>query len=73
MQIESRGTAYGLYSLVTRVCFFVSNITFGFMWDNYDIHMAVTYSVSLSFCAIIGMSILIKNYSNIILAVSRNK
>lgn len=69
MQIESRGTAYGLYSLVTGVCFFVSNITFGFMWDNYDIRMVVTYSVSLSFGAIIGMSILIKNYSNIIPAV----
>ena len=73
MQIELRGTAYGLYSLVTGVCFFVSNIRFGFIWDNYDISMAVTYSVSLSFCAIIGMSILIKNYSNIIPAVSRNK
>ena len=71
---ELRGTAYGLYSLVTGVCFFVSNITFGFIWDSYNINMAVTYSVSLSLCAIIGMFIFIKNYSNIIpAAVSPNK
>jgi MFS family permease len=73
VQMELRGTAYGLYSLVTGVCFFVSNITFGFIWDNYNISMAVAYSVSLSICAIIGMFILIKNYSNIIPGVSRNK
>ena len=30
---ELRGTSYGLYSVVTGVCFFVSNITFGFIWD----------------------------------------
>ena len=62
---ELRGTAYGLYSLVSRVCFFASNITFGFIWDNYNINMAVTYSMSLSVCAIIEMFIFIKNYSNI--------
>ena len=70
---ELRGTAYGLYSLVTGVCFFVSNITFGFIWDNYNIHMAVTYSVSLSLYAIIGMFIFIKNYSSIVPEVSGNK
>ena len=49
---ELRGTSYGLYSVVTGVCFFVSNITFGFIWDFYDINMAVAYSLSLSLCAI---------------------
>jgi MFS family permease len=63
---ELRGTAYGLYSLVTGVCFFASNITFGFIWDNYDINMAVVYSVSLSLSAIIGMLVFIKSYSNVI-------
>lgn len=62
---ELRGTAYGLYSLVIGVCFFASNITFGFIWDNYDINMAVTYSISLSLCAIIGMIIFIKRYSQV--------
>lgn len=28
---ELRGTSYGLYSVVTGVCFFVRNITFGFI------------------------------------------
>ncbi len=60
---EFRGTAYGLYSLVIGVCFFVSNITFGFIWDNYDINVAVAYSVSLSLSAIIGMIVFIKRYS----------
>jgi MFS-type transporter involved in bile tolerance (Atg22 family) len=43
---EFRGTAYGFYSLVIGVCFFASNITFGFIWDNYNIQMAVGYSIS---------------------------
>ena len=58
---ELRGTSYGLYSVVTGVRFFVSNITFGFIWDFYDINMAVDYSLSLSLCAIKGMIIFIKN------------
>ena len=62
---ESRGTAYGLYSLVIGVCFFTSNITFGFIWDNFSIAMAVTYSVSLSLCAIVGMVVFIKSYSKV--------
>jgi len=62
---ELRGTAYGLHSLVIGICFFVSNITFGFIWDNYSINMAVTYSASLSLCAIIGMVVFIKSYSTI--------
>jgi MFS family permease len=62
---ELRGTAYGLYSLVVGVCFFASNITFGFIWDNYNINVAVTYSVSLSLSAIIGMIVFIKNYSKV--------
>ena len=62
---ELRGTAYGLYSLVVGVCFFASNITFGFIWDNYNINMAVTYSVSLSLSAIMGMIVFIKNYSKV--------
>ena len=62
---ELRGTAYGLYSLVIGVCFFGSNITFGFIWDNYGIIMAVTYSISLSLSAIIGMIVFIKSYSKV--------
>ncbi|WP_148685414.1 MFS transporter [Candidatus Nitrosocosmicus hydrocola] len=62
---ELRGTAYGFYSLVIGVCFFVSNITFGFIWDHYNIHMAVVYSVSLTFFAILGMMVFMKRYLNL--------
>lgn len=62
---ELRGTDYGLYSIVIGVCFFVSNITFGFIWDYYNFNMAVVYSVSLYFCAIIGIIIFVKRYSTL--------
>ncbi|KAA2283726.1 MFS transporter [Candidatus Nitrosocosmicus agrestis] len=62
---ELRGTAYGLYSLVTGVCFFTSNITFGFIWDTYNIQTAVVYSVSLSLIAILSMIAFIKKYNNV--------
>ena len=39
-------------------------ITFGFIWDSYNINMAVAYSISLSLSAIIGMVIFINRYSN---------
>jgi MFS family permease len=59
---ELRGTAYGLYSLVSGVCFFVSNITFGFLWDVYGVVLAALYSLCLSIISITGMVILIKKY-----------
>ncbi len=59
---ELRGTAYGLYSLVSGVCFFVSNITFGFLWDVYAVVLAALYSLCLSIISITGMVILIKKY-----------
>lgn len=62
---ELRGTAYGFYSLVIGVCFFVSNITFGFIWDYYNIYMAVTYSVTLTFIAILGMILFMKKFATI--------
>jgi len=58
-----RGTAYGIYNLVSGVCFFASNITFGYIWDTYNLNLAIFYSLFFSFCAIGGMSIFIKKYS----------
>ncbi|MBA3978007.1 MAG: MFS transporter [Nitrosopumilus sp.] len=57
---ELRGIAYGLYNLVSGVCFFVSNITFGFLWDVYGMNLAALYSLCLSIIAITGMAIFIK-------------
>jgi MFS family permease len=59
---ELRGTAYGLYNLVSGVCFFVSNVTFGFLWDIYGVDLAALYSLCLSIIAITGMAIFIKKY-----------
>ena len=61
---EMRGTAYGLYYLVTGVTFFVANVVFGFLWDAYTLNIAVTYSLVLSVGAILGMFVFIKGYTN---------
>jgi hypothetical protein len=58
---ELRGTAYGLYSLVSGVSFFVSDMAFGFLWDVYGVNFAALYSLCLSIVAITGMTIFLKN------------
>ncbi len=52
---HNRGTAFGFYGLIIGICFLIGNITFGFLWDNYDISIALLYSLSLSTLAIISM------------------
>ena len=52
---QNRGTAFGFYGLIVGVCLLIGNITFGFLWDNYDINIALLYSISLSTLAIIFM------------------
>jgi MFS family permease len=59
---ELRGTAYGMYNLVVGVGFFVSNIVFGYLWDNFSLLISVLYSISFAFAAIIGMLAFIKKY-----------
>jgi MFS family permease len=60
---ELRGTTYGLYSLASGICFFISNLTFGFLWDAYGVNHAATYSFSLSVVAIVAMAMFMKCYS----------
>jgi MFS family permease len=57
---ELRGTAFEVYNLVLGTSFFVSNVIFGFLWDNYNLSTAVVYSIVLTSAAIIGMSVFIK-------------
>jgi MFS family permease len=59
---HNRGTAFGFYGLIIGICFLIGNITFGFLWDNYDISIAVFYSLTLSLLAIISMLSLIKKF-----------
>jgi MFS family permease len=56
---ELRGTAFGVYNLVLGTSFFVSNVIFGFLWDNYNLNTAVVYSIVLTSAAITGMSVFI--------------
>lgn len=60
---ELRGTAFGLYNLVVGVCFFASNVVFGFLWDSFSLAAAVSYSVVISLAAISGMAIFIRKYA----------
>jgi MFS family permease len=61
---DLRGTAFGLFNIIVGASFFVSNIVFGSLWDNYGFNSAALYSISLSLFAIIGMFIFMNKYSN---------
>lgn len=61
---ELRGTAFGLYNLVIGVCFFASNIVFGFLWDAFSLAAAVTYSAIFTVVAIAGMTVFMRRYAN---------
>lgn len=58
-----RGTAFGLFYIVIGTCFFISNVTFGFLWDSYNFNFAALYSVVLSLVGIIGMIVFLQKYS----------
>ena len=59
---HNRGTAFGFYGLIIGICLLIGNITFGFLWDNYDITIALFYSLTLSILAIIILFSLIKKF-----------
>jgi MFS family permease len=60
---ELRGTAYGLYNLVIGTTFFVANVVFGFLWDNFSLTAAVSYSVITAIAAVSGMCMFIRRYA----------
>jgi len=59
---QNRGTAFGFYGLIIGICLLIGNVTFGFLWDNYDISIALFYSLTLSLLAIIILFSLIKKF-----------
>ena len=59
---HNRGTAFGFYGLIIGICLLIGNITFGFLWDNYDITIALFYSLTLSLLAIIILFSFIKKF-----------
>lgn len=60
---DLRGTAFGLYNVVVGTSFFISNITFGFLWDNYNLITAISYSIIFTSTAIIAMLAFVKKYT----------
>jgi MFS family permease len=60
---ELRGTAFGVYNVVLGTSYFVSNVVFGFLWDNYNLSTAIAYSIVLTSAAIIGMFVFINKFS----------
>jgi MFS family permease len=61
---ELRGTAYGLYNVVAGTTFLVANVVFGFLWDNFSLTAAVSYSMITAIAAVVGMFMFIKSYSH---------
>jgi MFS family permease len=60
---ELRGTAYGVYNVVIGIAFFIANVVFGYLWDNYGLTTAVSYSMITAIAAVAGMFMFIKSYS----------
>lgn len=58
-----RGTAYGLYSLVIGVGFFIGNILFGYLWDAYSLDVSISFSSIFVASAMIGMTVFIKKFN----------
>ncbi|NWG36668.1 MFS transporter [Nitrososphaera sp.] len=59
---ELRGTAFGLYNLIIGVCFFASNVMFGFLWDSFGLAAAVSYSAAVTMVAISAMGVFLRKY-----------
>ncbi len=55
-----RGTAYGLFNLIIGSSFFIGNIMFGYLWDNYGITVAISFSSVFVATAILGMIVFVK-------------
>lgn len=63
---ELRGTAYGIYNLVIGSGFFVSNIVFGYLWDNFSLIIAILYSMLFTSAAITVMTAFVRTYHSVI-------
>ncbi len=57
-----RGTAFGIYNLVSGVAFFVSNVMFGLLWDSFSLDMALWYSGITTIIASCGLIVFMKKF-----------
>ncbi|MEM2786616.1 MAG: MFS transporter [Candidatus Nitrosotenuis sp.] len=59
---DLRGTAFGIYNLVSGIAFFTSNVAFGFLWDSFNLDTALLYSGITTIIAICGMAAFMKKF-----------
>ncbi len=57
---DLKGTAYGLYYLVVGSAFFFSNALVGMFWEHWGSSLAATYSVTVSFIAILSVLLFLR-------------
>lgn len=62
-----RGTAFGIYNLVSGIAFFAGNVIFGFLWDSFSLDVALWYSGATTMMAICGLILFIKKFKPIVL------
>ncbi len=62
-----RGTAFGIYNLVSGIAFFAGNVIFGFLWDSLSLDVALWYSGAITMMAICGLILFIKKFKPIVL------
>lgn len=62
-----RGTAFGIYNLVSGIAFFAGNVIFGFLWDSFSLDVALWYSGAITMMAICGLILFIKKFKPIVL------
>ncbi|MBI5377354.1 MAG: MFS transporter [Thaumarchaeota archaeon] len=62
-----RGTAFGIYNLVSGIALFAGNVIFGFLWDSFSLDVALWYSGAITMMAICGLILFIKKFKPIVL------
>lgn len=64
---DLRGTAFGIYNLVSGIVFFVGNVVFGYLWDLFNLDTALLYSGITTIIAICGMVVFMRKFKPVIL------
>lgn len=59
---SNRGTAFGIYNLISGVAFFASNVIFGYLWDEFGLILALWYSGITSAVASVCLAVFMKKF-----------
>ena len=58
-----RGTAFGIYNLISGIAFFASNVIFGYLWDSHDLNTALEYSGITTTIAGIALIVFMRKFT----------